>query len=54
MISSRWRTLKTLDNTVLLRVLRDFKDFCSNHNNRLKNFWEHSWELKEDASTLPM
>lgn len=54
MISRRWRTSQALDNTVLLRVLRDFKEFCSNNDDRLKIYWDHCWELKEDASTLTM
>lgn len=54
MISRRWRTSQALDNTVLLKVLRDFKQFCANHDDRLKTYWDNSWELKEDASTLTM
>lgn len=26
-----------------LRSLRDFKDFCSNHDRRLEKFWKESW-----------
>lgn len=30
-----------------LRMLADFKDFCSNQNDRLVHFWEECWAKKE-------
>lgn len=32
-----------------LRMLADFKEFCSNHNDRLLHFWEECWAKKEAA-----
>lgn len=29
-----------------IRMLRDFKDFCSNHDQRLSTFWDQCWENK--------
>lgn len=53
MISRRWRTIQNLD-VFQMRLLRDFKEFCENKDQRLKIFWERCWELKEDACTLPV
>lgn len=33
-----------------LRMLADFKDFCSNQNDRLVHFWEECWAKKEAAT----
>lgn len=32
---------------IQLRMLRDFKAFCGNENNRLRLFWEDCWRRKE-------
>ena len=32
-----------------LRMLQDFKEFCSNQNDRLLNFWDECWAVKETA-----
>lgn len=33
-----------------LRMLRDFKEFCLNQNNRLVNYWDECWVAKEKSS----
>lgn len=35
-----------------LRMLRDFREFCSNTNGRLLKFWDESWQEKEKLSIL--
>lgn len=30
-----------------LKMLKDFRDFCSNNDNRLVVFWNHSYDLKQ-------
>lgn len=47
MLSKRWRTNQGVDNSIQLKLLKDFREFCSNSNNRLKNFWYECWETKE-------
>ncbi|CAG9857512.1 unnamed protein product [Phyllotreta striolata] len=49
MLSKRWRTNQGIDNNVQLKILKDFREFCGNHNNRLRDFWRESWEAKEVA-----
>ena len=34
-----------------LRMLQDFKEFCSNNNDRLLNYWEECWAAKEKSCT---
>lgn len=33
-----------------LRMLTDFQEFCGNHGNRLVNFWDECWVLKQSAN----
>lgn len=35
-----------------LRMLRDFREFCSNSDGRLLKFWDESWHEKEKLSIL--
>jgi len=39
MSSKRWRSANTGDETFQDNVLRDFRAFCSNEENRLSDFW---------------
>lgn len=39
MLSKRWRTSNTGDEHFQDTVLRDFRAFCSNEENRLEEFW---------------
>lgn len=52
--NKKWKSLvinNSPDGEIFqLRMLRDFKDFCSNQDNRLVNFWDECWELKLKAS----
>lgn len=54
MISRRWRTNQAVDSNFQIRLLKDFKAFCENADNRLLVYWEQSWEMKEDASSRPV
>ncbi|XP_055702143.1 GATOR complex protein Iml1 isoform X7 [Phlebotomus papatasi] len=52
--NKKWKSL-VINNSpegeiMQLRILRDFKSFCSNQDQRLIAFWDHCWELKEKAS----
>ncbi|KAG5888099.1 hypothetical protein JTB14_021899 [Gonioctena quinquepunctata] len=47
MVSKRWRTNQGVDTNFQLKILKDFRQFCNNSENRLKNFWNESWETKE-------
>ncbi|KAJ6644516.1 GATOR complex protein Iml1 [Pseudolycoriella hygida] len=56
MIANKHWKMLTLSNTpdcelFQLRMLQDFKDFCSNQNDRLLNFWEDCWIRKEKTFT---
>lgn len=50
--NKKWKlmTIKNTDELFQLRMLKDFKNFCRNQDNRLVNFWEECWEKKERAS----
>ncbi|XP_058120820.1 GATOR complex protein Iml1 [Anopheles ziemanni] len=50
--NKRWKSLviSQTDDLFQLKMLRDFKEFCANADQRLVNFWESCWELKEKAS----
>lgn len=53
--NKKWKSL-IINNTsegelFQMRMLQDFKDFCSNQNDRLVNFWENCWMAKEKSST---
>ncbi|XP_026474994.1 GATOR complex protein DEPDC5 isoform X3 [Ctenocephalides felis] len=54
MISKKWKspsTNATGDETFQIKLLRDFKNFCSNTDQRLVDFWEDCWKTKEMVST---
>jgi len=38
MISKRWKSVTTGDETFQRRVLKDFKQFCANDKDRLNQF----------------
>uniref|UniRef100_A0A182MHG8 DEPDC5 C-terminal domain-containing protein n=1 Tax=Anopheles culicifacies TaxID=139723 RepID=A0A182MHG8_9DIPT len=50
--NKKWKSLviAQTDDLFQLKMLRDFKEFCSNTDQRLVAFWESCWELKENAS----
>lgn len=52
MVSKRWRTNPTVDNNFQLKLMRDFKEFCANKDNRLKTYWDDCWQAKEQACTV--
>ena len=53
MITKRWKTNSTGDESFLRGVLRDFAYFCANDKDRLVTFWNQYWKQydpdKEDA-----
>lgn len=40
MLTKRWRSPSTQDESQAVSLMLDFKDFCSNGSNRLVEFWE--------------
>ncbi|XP_050666491.1 GATOR complex protein Iml1 isoform X3 [Leptidea sinapis] len=55
MISKKWKwsqTPATGDEGFQMRMLRDFKHFCANHEQRLSQFWDQCWELQENAKGI--
>lgn len=55
MISNKkWKSLviNGTDEIFQLRMLRNFRDFCSNSDGRLLKFWDESWEKKEQLSIV--
>ncbi|XP_035917086.1 GATOR complex protein Iml1 isoform X3 [Anopheles stephensi] len=50
--NKKWKSLviAQTDDLFQLKMLRDFKEFCANADQRLVTFWESCWELKEKAS----
>lgn len=52
--NKKWKSLviSGTDEIFQLRMLRDFKDFCSNADGRLLKFWDEAWEKKERLSLL--
>ncbi|KAK9890698.1 hypothetical protein WA026_012049 [Henosepilachna vigintioctopunctata] len=51
MISKRWRSSPAIDNSYPVKMLKDFKIFCSNEDGRLQQFLDECWEKKVLAST---
>ncbi|XP_029163767.1 GATOR complex protein DEPDC5 isoform X1 [Nylanderia fulva] len=53
MVSRKWKSLSTSagDELFQKKIIQDFRHFCSNGDNRLKQFWESCWELKEKTCT---
>jgi hypothetical protein len=53
MVSRRWRTNQGVDNNFQTKLLKDFREFCANVDDRLRTFWEESWVTKEnDVATV--
>ncbi|OAD60256.1 DEP domain-containing protein 5 [Eufriesea mexicana] len=53
MLSRKWKSSSTLagDELFQKKLIQDFRHFCSNGDNRLKQFWESCWEIKEKSCT---
>ncbi|XP_017880904.1 GATOR complex protein DEPDC5 isoform X5 [Ceratina calcarata] len=53
MLSRKWKSSTTLagDELFQKKLIQDFRHFCSNGDNRMKQFWESSWEIKERSYT---
>ncbi|KZC10817.1 DEP domain-containing protein 5 [Dufourea novaeangliae] len=53
MVSRKWKSSSTLagDELFQKKLIQDFRHFCSNGDNRLKQFWEYCWEMKEKSCT---
>ncbi|XP_066583713.1 GATOR complex protein Iml1 isoform X2 [Prorops nasuta] len=53
MVSRKWKSLyqSAGDELFQKKIIQDFRHFCSNGDNRLKQFWESCWELKEKTCT---
>ncbi|XP_017789838.1 PREDICTED: DEP domain-containing protein 5 [Habropoda laboriosa] len=53
MLSRKWKSSSTLagDELFQKKLIQDFRHFCSNGDNRLKQFWESCWEIKEKSYT---
>lgn len=51
MISRKWKSLSSAgcDELFHKKIIQDFKYFCLNGDNRLLQFWESCWELKEKS-----
>ena len=49
MLTRRWRgpNPATGDEQFQNKMLKDFREFCSNENNRLLNFWEQCWIVRD-------
>ena len=49
MLTRRWRgpNSATGDEQFQNKMLKDFREFCSNQNNRLLNFWDQCWTIRE-------
>ncbi|PSN43947.1 DEP domain-containing protein 5 [Blattella germanica] len=53
MVSRRWKsaaTSATGDEMFQTKILKDFREFCANYDNRLKQFWDLCWTLREHPS----
>lgn len=52
--NKKWKSfvINGTDELFQLRMLRDFRDFCSNVDGRLVKFWDESWQEKEKLSIL--
>ncbi|XP_076389057.1 GATOR complex protein Iml1 isoform X7 [Megachile rotundata] len=51
MVSRKWKSSSTLagDELFQKKLIQDFRHFCSNGDNRLVQFWESCWEVKEKS-----
>lgn len=57
MISKKWKWSQypaTGDEAFQTRMLRDFKHFCANQEQRLSQFWDQCWELQEKAHGIDL
>ncbi|XP_034840644.1 GATOR complex protein Iml1 isoform X4 [Maniola hyperantus] len=55
MISKKWKGSQAPaagDEVFQMRMLRDFKHFCANHEQRLSQFWDQCWEIREKATGI--
>ncbi|CAH1990123.1 unnamed protein product [Acanthoscelides obtectus] len=53
LLSKRWRTNQAVDSNLQLKILKDFRDFCNNAEDRLRTFWLDSWLTKaKDSSSF--
>ncbi|XP_046389719.1 GATOR complex protein Iml1 isoform X2 [Ischnura elegans] len=55
MISRRWKSSTTPamgDEAFQVKLLKDFRAFCANTDNRLKIFWESCWSMKDSLSAV--
>jgi hypothetical protein len=52
--NKKWKSyvITGTDELFQLRMLKNFKDFCSNTDGRLLRFWDESWQEKEKLSIL--
>lgn len=52
--NKKWKSLNIsgTDEIFQLRLLRDFREFCSNTDGRLVKFWDESWVKKEKLSLV--
>ena len=48
MLTKRWRSSNTGDEHFQDKVLADFRSFCSNDENRLKDYWSNCWAKQRD------
>ena len=55
MISKRWKQISntgaTGDIPFMDKMLSDFRSFCRNDDNRLRNFWDECWAKKAAHDT---
>nr|CAI5831302.1 unnamed protein product [Callosobruchus analis] len=51
LLSKRWRTNQAVDSNLQLKILKDFRDFCNNAEDRLRTFWLDSWMAKAKESS---
>lgn len=49
LLTRRWRgpNSATGDEQFQNKMLKDFREFCSNQNNRLLNFWDQCWIIRD-------
>jgi len=49
MLTKWWKgpNSATGDEQFQNKMLKDFREFCSNQNNRLSNFWDQCWIIRD-------
>jgi hypothetical protein len=52
--NKKWKslTINGSDEIFQLRMLRDFRNFCANNDDRLLKFWDDCWQKKEELSLM--